>query len=201
MSNTSATGGYLVPAPLTPPLEGVPFRTFLQAVVVGITGLPGNLVRPAWQPEPLNLPPNGTDWAAIRTTSSDPDTYAVVTHDPSGQGQDILQRHETVNMLVSFYGPGADSNAALLQDGLQIAQNREVLTLSEVALQQTQAPVTVPVLIKEMWYYRVDLLVIFKRKIKRFYPVLNVLSAEGSISTDSGIDFMFVVDSNYIPPI
>lgn len=182
---TSATGGYLTPDPDGPqPLEGDALVDFFQAVVVGCTGLDGRNVRPRWQPEPPNLPEADVSWCAIGTTLRRSDSYAVVTHDPNGDGGDALQRQQEIELLCSFYGPGADSYAEILRDGLQIAQNREALQLAKMAVKSTGDALPVPALVKERWRYRVDVLVIFTRQINRTYKVLNLLTAEGELHTD-----------------
>ena len=48
MSNTSATGGYL--AGQLAPLADDELDDAIQAAVASISGLPGDLVRPRWQP-------------------------------------------------------------------------------------------------------------------------------------------------------
>ncbi len=82
MSNDSASGGYLLPQDGTPTLEpDDPFDTLIQSIVVGVTGMPGDLVRPRWQPVPLAEPEPGTDWCAIGVTGEDPDGgRPFVTH-------------------------------------------------------------------------------------------------------------------------
>jgi len=55
------------------PQDGQPLEDFMQSLVAGITNLPGNLVRPRWQPQPLPIPPHNVDWAAIGINSSDLD--------------------------------------------------------------------------------------------------------------------------------
>lgn len=184
MTNSSATGGYLVPAPSPAPLEGQDFNRFLQQIVVGITGMEGNLVRPRWQPEPPNWPAVGSDWAALGIIGRKADTFAVELHDPNGDGSSELRRHEEVELLVSFYGPNADLNAELLRDGLQISQNREVMQLASMNLVETGECLAVPSLEKDKWLYRVDLRVVIRRQIRRVYPVLNLLSANGTLNTD-----------------
>lgn len=181
---TSATGGYLVPAASPAPLEDDAFTDFLQAIVVGLTGLQGANVRPRWQPQVPNLPPDGDDWAAIGIQNTTPDTYAVEIHDATGSGRDELQRHEIVEILISFYGPHANRYCGMLRDGLQIAQNREVLFRNGMGLVDTGPPTPAPSLVKDRWLYRVDMMWTIKRAVQRFYPVLNVLSAQGAIITE-----------------
>lgn len=194
--HTSATGGYLTPDSDGPqPLEGDKLVDFLQSVVVGCTGLDGQWVRPRWQPEPPNLPAADQNWCAVGTIDRVSDTYAVVTHDGDGEGADNLQRQQDITMLCSFYGPDADSYAELLRDGLQIAQNREALQLANMAVKSTGDAVPAPSLVKERWLYRIDVRVTFTRQINRRYPVLNLLSAEGSIERDQPVgETPFIVE-------
>ena len=181
MNNTSASGGYLLPAPSPAPLEDAALDAFLQQIVAGVTGMPGAMVRPRWQPESPNLPDFGTDWAAVGVTDQDPDTYAYIQHEPTGDGSDTLERQETITMLTSFYGPHAGGNVSLLQDGLQMGQNREVLFLNGFVLQETGRATKAPVMIKDKWTHRVDVQIIFRRQINRVYQVFNILSAKGEI--------------------
>lgn len=186
----SSTGGYLIPSGAAP-LEGQALLDFLQAVIVGITGLDGTMVRPVWQSEPPNLPDAGTAWCAFRITTRPSDTFPYVKHNADGQGSDALQRHEALHILCSFYdlGSGADADAlaAQLRDGLSIAQNREVLTLNNMGLAKTGDLVAVPVLVKTRWLYRVDLEIVIRRQIDRTYPVLHVLTAQTTLATDDGL--------------
>ena len=155
---------------------------------MGLTGLPGNMVRPRWQPEPANIPDFGVDWCAFGIQRKLPDTYAQVQHDSTGEGTDKLQRHETVEILLSFYGPNADMSLELLREGLQIAQNREVLQQNSMGLVETGEAIVAPSIVKDRWLYRVDMTLTIRRQIKRVYPVLNLLSAEGDVITEPFTD-------------
>ena len=86
-------------------------------------------------------------------------------------GQDTVVRQQVLEMLVSFYGPNADSFAELLVDGLSVAQNWEYLYPQDMALVATGDPATVPELVKERWLYRVDVPVTLRRSLNRTYPV------------------------------
>ncbi len=135
----SSTGGVLLPEGGTPTLASDdPFDDFLQALVVGVTGMRGSLVRPRWQPEPPSEPEADTDWCAIGVTGEAPDGgLPVITHvgtEDAGLGADFVQVNDTASILASFYGPGARGNAAALRMGLMVPQNREVLQRANMGL-------------------------------------------------------------------
>lgn len=195
MTNTSATGGYLQPnpPPAPAPLEGQNLLDFLQEVLVGVTGLNGTMVRPRWQSDPPNIPNAGDAWCAFGITSRPSDTFAYVGHitnQANPQGADAMQRQETLHLLASFYDQGssglADEYAALLRDGFQIAQNREVLQRNGFAFVSSGELETVPSLLKERWLYRVDIALTIRRQIDRTYPVLNLDSAQIEVVAQSG---------------
>lgn len=186
MSNTSASGGFLVPAATPAPLEGISFDDFLQSVFVGLTGLDGANVRPRWQPEPPNTPDLTIDWIAFGIIDWDSDTYAAVQHDADGNETDELQRHEVVEILVSSYGPNSAQTLQQLRDGFQIAQNREVLQLNGMGLVETGHMIQAPELIKDGKFRgRIDMSVKIKRQILRSYPVLNILSVDATLTAEN----------------
>src|SRR5437870_2383413 len=119
MSNSSATGGYLVPTS-APPAEDDALDDILQGLIVGLTALDPTLVRPRWQPVAAKLPDLSVNWCAIGETDETPDANAVVTHDGDangGLGQDNLQRHEQIRVLATFYEPNAKAYAKQARDG------------------------------------------------------------------------------------
>lgn len=195
MTNTSATGGYLLPAAAPAPLEGQALAAFLQGWVAGVSGItPTSLVRPRWQPEPPNIPQAHTCWAAVGVTRRAADEYPFVGHNGAaagGLGADCMQRHETMDVLCSFYDTGvtgqADFYSAQFRDGAVISQNLATLREAGMALVRATTPVTVPSLFKQRWLYRVDLEVVIRRQIDRQYPVENLVAASGDVYTDGGL--------------
>lgn len=193
MPNDSTTGGYLQSAAAPTPLEGKDLLIFLQTWMVGITGLPGNMVRPRWQPESPDIPQAGNVWAALGVTSRPSDVYPFIGHDSladGGIGRDKLERQEELVILTSFYDTGvtglADFYAALFRDGTAIAQNREPLELAGMAFVRAGELTTLPSLIKQRWLYQVDLEIVVRRQIDRTYPVRNLVAAQGKVLNDLG---------------
>lgn len=194
MPSTSATGGYLAPSS-SPPAEGDDLDDIFQALVVGITGIAGQLVRPRWAENPLPRPERTANWCAIGVTGVEADTFPAVIHRGAGDGADELQRHETIDLLASFYGPQAQANAALFKDGLAIAQNREELFKVQMNVLDTGKIISAPDLLNNTWIRRFDVPVRFRRCVTRTYPVLNILSAQGSVSTPDGTQPFTVTES------
>jgi hypothetical protein len=185
VTNTSATGGFLAPTS-TAPIEDDALDDFLQGLVVGITGLPGTLVRPRWQPGSPKQPEPSTDWCAIGVTDEDADENAAVIHHSDGDGFDEVRRHEVLTILASFYGPNSRGNAKLFRDGLQVAQNRETLFLQSAGLVDVSRMVAAPELTNQQWVKRVDLPFRIRRAVTRTYPVENLVNGVGDIRTQQG---------------
>lgn len=184
MANTSATGGALPPESVSVPAGDLDLDVILQGVASGITGLPGDLVRPRWQPTQPRMPEIGTDWCAIGVVEILPDNNPAVMHDATGEGHDDLIRHEDLFIMASFYGPHAARNAAILRDGLYVAQNREPLDAAGIGLVTTDTVRMVPALVNEQWQRRADISIILRRIVRRSYPVLNIVSAPVTITPE-----------------
>lgn len=188
MTNTSATGGVLLPVG-TQQSADLPLDQIIQRVAAGILGFTLNNVLPRWQSTEPSMPSRGTDWCAIGVTDIDSDTNAVLAHDSQptsfGPGLDNFIRHEQITVLASLYGPNSVSSAAQLRDGLAVPQNRETLGLLNIAYVFADPIRRVPSLINQGWINRADIRLTFRRKIQRTYPVLNLLSADGVVNGDN----------------
>lgn len=183
MPNDSSTGGYLSPSSISSEINDDALRDFLQALVAGSTAIPGNLVFPRWQDEPPNIPAFGTNWAAVGAVQHAPDTFAAIIHTA---GQDIAFRNDVIHVLCSFYGPNSEGNAQVLSMGLQVAQNREQMSLAGYGLVEVDQPITTADLLHSRWMKRVDIGLRLRRTETYTYPVLDLLSAQGNIQDDSG---------------
>lgn len=194
MANDSSTGGPLAPnpPPQPTPLSGAALYAFLQAWLVPLIGLPGNLVYVYDQAEPPSAPDAGQAWAAVKVTIGPYDTFPFVGHDfTPGLEADTLIRHEQLNLLASFYDLGslglAQDYCLTLRDALAISQNFEPLILSGMALVGCDDIVTVPTLLQQRWNYRVDLPFRMRHQVTRTYPVRDLVAAEVTVNTDGGL--------------
>lgn len=194
MANTSATGGYLAPSSTTP-VEDNAFEDFIGNVIAGITGITRALIRPRWQPKPPAHPPIETNWCAIGITVITSDYGVVKLHRPDVDGSDDLQRHDTVELLASFFGPLAYSLASRLRDGLMVDQNREAMRAGGVNILECTRMRTASDLINERWVRRVDLEISLRRAVVRSYPILNVLSVPGDFHAQDGTSQPFTVEN------
>lgn len=181
MTNTSATGGYLSPGgPPTPADTGL--EDILQRMVVGITSLPGEFVRPRWQNTQPKHPEPDVDWCAIGVATTKLDAAPAIVHDGDGEGSDHYSRHQDLNVRATFYGPNAQAYAQILADGLSVPQNGEALKADGMVFVSAGDVTPAPDLLNQQWVRRYDLPIRLRRKIKRTYAVLNVLSAETEIT-------------------
>lgn len=185
MPNDSSTGGYLSPVAPSSALFDAALDAVLQQMVAGITGLPGPMVRPRWQPIVPKQPEPSVDWCAIGVVSFDPSDYPAESHDGTGGGSDTQQAWEEFTVLASFYGPAGMLNASLLRRGVYVAQNREPLQAAGMDVVDAGKTTTAPDLVNQQWVRRFDIPLRLRRKVQTTYPVLNIASADDAIVTDS----------------
>lgn len=182
MANTSATGGYLQPTTPSPAYD-VALDIQIQNFVVGITGLSGTRVIPRWQPRPPAQPERDVDWCAVGILSVEAAYGHYTRHVPTGEGYDEAEAYETLELLASFYGPGSGRLAALLRDGLWVAQNREAMRSQGMALLDVRRITRVGEDVSGEWRQRSDLPISLSRAVSRRYPVLNLLQAQVALET------------------
>ncbi|MBC17088.1 MAG: hypothetical protein CL942_08555 [Desulfovibrio sp.] len=184
MTNTSATSGYLTPT--SAPIQQEAFEDAIQAMVVGVTGLPGEMVRPRYQPKPPRRPGKDENWCAIGVSDT-LGSHSSKTHDSEGDGQDVVITVESLEVLASFYGPGAKEMATRLRDGLVPDQNRAELRKAGISVSEIGKPTNAPEMVNGAWVPRVDLPLNMQWETRQTYGVLNILSASGELVTDTGL--------------
>jgi hypothetical protein len=182
MATSSQQSGYL--RPTTSPVYNDPLDDILQAAIVGITGIPGSLVRPRWQPEPPQQPSFDTNWCAFGIVRSVVDAFAYEGHDPAGEGTSSVDRDELLYVLHSFYGPSSHAICEQFRDGFEIGQNRAELLASGVALVEVGEATVLPALLKEKWVKRVDVTVTYRRRTSRVYQVRTIQSADAVLDNE-----------------
>lgn len=182
MPNTSATGGYLLST--TTDLNDDALADFFHDVIVGVTGLPNDMVRPAWQPNPPVRPDISVDWCGFAIQNHLPEAgYAAHLQDENGAS---MQRHETLDIRCSFYGPNADAFAAALAQNLQIGQNQEELYKADMAYVGCSEAISAPELVNDiLWYNREDITATIRRQLNRQMAVLPFLSVGVDIKANT----------------
>lgn len=173
------------------PLEDAELDAAFQSAVVGITGLDPTLVRPRWQIVSPKQPEPNINWCSIGAYTSTPDDggpYIEHLNGPSvnDTSGDLLEEHEAIDVLVSFYGPNAKMYSGVFRSGLKLPANLETLKLQGFYYQSKEPERIAPELINQQWVRRWDTSMTFKRMVARVYGVPNVVSAEIDLFDDSG---------------
>jgi hypothetical protein len=187
----SSVAGYLQPTGTAPP-EDADLDSIFQQLLVGITGLPGNMVRPRWQAIVPKQPEPATNWCAVGVTGIEHDANSYEQHNPAGNGSDSLIRHEIITVLCSFYGAGALNFASQARDGMYVAQNNSTLDQFEMGLVEVGSIVTAPELVNQQWIRRFDLSMRIRRRVVRTYPILNILSAQATAKSETQTEQIIV---------
>ena len=187
------TGPIIQPIDAIAPQTGLELSRFLQPWLVGLSGLPGELVRLAFQYDPPNVPDTGVAWMAFRYSVRPADDLPYFGADPTGRAgteAQILSRHETINTLCSFFDLGqgglADALATLTRDNMAVPQNVERLTANNMGIAHIGQLQPVPVVVKNRWQYRVDFSFAVNRQILRTYPVPSVVTVSVKVAPDAG---------------
>lgn len=219
----SSTGGYLLPVD-PGPIGDQALDVALQAIVAGVTGLPGNLVRVAWQAVPPRQPEYTVNWAAIGTSTIASDTNDTQIFNPASvsrfqappgalmpgsmvvggsllgssialNGYVQAVENERVRVVVSFYGPFANSYARQMRAGIKIGQNREPLFHINAGLMEIGDLRWFPELVNNEWIRRVDFDFIISRAITRVYAIDAIESAESGLYASAQGGVVIVMDT------
>jgi len=186
MSNDTSAPGFLTLTSTPVPYDDA-LVDLLQPIWAGVTGIPGNMFFPRWQPDNTpNMPDQDATWAAIGCGTVRSDSFHYETHVDSGAGYDYVQTTEEIDCLTSFYGPSAMALARQLKKGLMIAQNRVGLTALNASLVSVSDALMIPTLLAQKWQRRVDITVTIRRCVEEHFGVLTVLTLPTG-STASGL--------------
>ena len=169
------------------PLFDDPLDDLFHNSIVSVSGITGDLVRPRFQPEPIEHPPVTTNWVAFGISTFDADTFPSIQHDPNGNGglgTDIVERDELITVSLSFYGPNCSQYMAQYREGIQLEQNRWDIAAAGVALVNVGQVVNLPALFKDRWVRRLDSKIIFRRRVSRTYNVPSLLGGQVSINNE-----------------
>ncbi len=194
--NDSSTGGFLTPVDPQGLADDRQLEDLFQPVIAGITGLAGEAVKPEWQMVFPRQWEADESWCTflIATEDADDGPYMrhIVRHDGSSSsdgnpdGETEYQRHQTLELVMTFHGPAGQQLAGVLRDGLTIAQNRERLEAARIRFVSCRDVISVPELVNQTAFRRYDVHATFRRKIVRRYRIRNVASAGiGIEATDS----------------
>ena len=192
--STSATGGYTQPSFTQGNPKSLTLTQFIQTMFAGLAGLNGMLVRPKWQPEPPQMPDIATNWLAFGIASSASDFNAYIGMNTVGQTQ--FQRQEQIEVQVSIYGPAALDIVELIRDGFQIPQNQAGMLSANMGLVEVTKALHIPELINERFFNRYEMTVVLNRQVQRLYPILNFLSATGTIYSQTAENVNFQLPFN-----
>lgn len=198
----SSTGGYLVPEG-APPLYDLDLDLVFQALVVGVTGLQGSLVRPRTQPKTPPRPEIDVTWCAVGVESIEPENSASGYYDATadgGQGAQIQTLHERLAVRASFYGPGGQFQAMQFRHGILVEQNREALRLAGMGYVRSGEVRSAPTLVNNLPQRKYDVTLEVNRAVVREYPIRPLLAALGQIYGGGRVDVTFDTRNSRIQP-
>ncbi|WP_426717635.1 phage neck terminator protein [Cronobacter turicensis] len=173
MSNSSTSAGYLTPVS-APQAYDETLERELSQWVRALSGLPASMVRPRWTATQAAIPAADVNWCGFGITDfSHDDSPAFIQAVESAQ----MWRHEVIECMASFYGPGGQQIATVFRDGLQIPQNNDELSRVGLSFQDASPLIPFPELINNQWVRRYDITVRLRRKVIRDYGIKSILSA------------------------
>jgi len=177
---------FILPDAAPAPLEGADWNSFVQPIITGITGLDGQFVRPSFQIEPPDLAAEQIVLCVFRYETRRTDNFPYMAQSMDGLTT-ALQRHEEADVLTSFYDQGTQGNASryceVLREGLAIPQNTDVLRAIGAGLVLVGDMITVPIIVKNRWLYRVDMRFTVRRQIDRSYTAPAIIAANFAVVT------------------
>lgn len=136
--------------------------------------------------------------AVVTTWDRPPQTVWDSTADPTlwdvAPGYDEMQRHVTLTVVGSFYGPEAEDCAGRVRDAMYIPQNWEPMAYLGIKLREIEDLNRQPEIMNQRFINRVDLRFSLRREIVRIYPIFDLAAARVNLRADTGSIRYVVVD-------
>lgn len=174
MSNDTTQPGYLTPTSTLQAYDEDLERE-LSRWVKALSGLPDGMVRPRWTPVQAAMPAQNVNWCGFGIIGfTNDDSPAFVQQSEEGAQ---MWRHEVIECLASFYGPGGQRIATQFSDGVSVNQNNETLNAINLSLYDISRLTPAPELINSQWVRRYDLTVRLRRKVIREYGIKSLAEA------------------------
>lgn len=171
----SRSAGYLAPLSIDHPQNDGDLDAIIQAWVRDMTGLPGDLVRPRWQSTPPPAPPQDVNWVSLGCQQQVLNDYHYMGQVDADTA--LLQRHETMEYLFTWYGANASGLSIGFRDRAMVTQNRDYIESFGIKLMHIGNANNTPLLVNEVYRPRCDQPVHFRRQIDTLFPIKSLLSA------------------------
>lgn len=173
---------YIQPTSTVPVPNGLTLTQYIQTILVGLSDLPGNMVRPKWQRDPPSQP--DVNWLAFGIDVTTPDANSYVGL--NSQGNVESQRHSRLEIGCAATGPRCLELYGLIRDGFQIQPNLFTLRAANLGFVEVTRGVHIPDLVNEKFIDRILFSVVLNHETIRIYPIPTLVSASGVIRTFSG---------------
>lgn len=181
MSNDTTVAGWLTPTG-APPDDDEALERILSQWVRGLSGLPAKMVRPRWMPTQAPLLPQDTNWCAFGIIDISDDDNPAFQNQTDDSAE--MWKHEKIECMASFYGPGSQGIGSQFRDGLRVSQNNAQLNALGLSLGSYTKLTSAPELINNQWVRRYDMMIQLRRKLVRTYGIKSILSVPVSITGD-----------------
>ena len=181
MGNDTTAATWLKPTGTLPDDDETLERN-LSEWILGLTGLPDGHVRPRWTPVQPSQLPQDTNWCAFGIIDISDDDNPAFQNQTDDSAE--MWKHEKIECMASFYGPGSQGIGSQFRDGLRVSQNNAQLNALGLSLGSYTKLTSAPELINNQWVRRYDLKIQLRRKLVRTYGIKSILSVPVSIIGD-----------------
>lgn len=164
-------------------------------LILGLTDIPGDLIRPVWQEEQPQQPTILTNWCAFGFTEFRNQWLPIKDYSSGTQ----MTMMEFFTCALWMYGPQAVNNCALIRDSLFISRNREALLAVGTKFIDTSAIRRIPELINTKMYERAYMEIELVRGVYRNYNIQEITGGSVALQTATSTR-SFDIGKKAIPP-